>query len=453
MENSRLFGSVADLHSAGDFYSLVSGERLDRHGAPARAAWKLEQLAALRGWPAGETLGSEAWLRARLGVSRETLREAIRIVESRGAMRMQRGRSGGLMLLRPPIERTAAFLAAYLRATELTDEQFAQSVRGFDQLVSWAIARNGGPLPTRKSGEGLRHWLARASGRQTYLIYISALDQLAPPSASFQRVSPALDRALAQRDAAGIFRLLDGLPFIPEPHPNDFSEANSRARAGTIAVAMVERAKAFGTAILGNEASLCEAFATSRSLVRQALRILQDLDMICVKLGRGGGYALKQPSPIGVIRQVFAWLAARNCDPFALNDLMWDLNSANLRLAGERLAAMSPEERLRRCEIFDQIAVETHGRARFIRLQQVLAQIADCPMIDTLARCVVSYQARSYGDFPDTGPSAAFKAMERVIIAALRRCEIDKAERVLRSFQIQAEEVMLESLGLRAAAE
>ena len=47
MENSRPFAPVLEQQSTGAFYALVSGENLERHGAPARAAWEIERLAAL----------------------------------------------------------------------------------------------------------------------------------------------------------------------------------------------------------------------------------------------------------------------------------------------------------------------------------------------------------------------------------------------------------------------
>lgn len=453
MENSRLFAPVAEPQSVGALYALVSGERLDQHGAPARAAWEIERLAALRGWPVGETLGSEASLRERLRVSRETLREAVRIVESRGAMRMRRGRSGGLMLMQPTIERTAASLAAYLRAIGMTDEQFAQSVRGLDLLLAWQLARNAAPLAPRRRGEGIRDWLARASGHQTYVIYASALSRLAPAAAAVQLGPRELGNAFEGGDAGEIFRLLSQLPFVPSQDRTAAAEPEIHAQAGAIAVRMIERAKIGAADDLGNEASLCDDFDASRSLVRQALRILQDLDMLRVRLGRGGGYTLKRPSPIGIIRQLFAWLAARNCCPFALNELAWDLNAANLRLAGERLAGMPADERDRLCDRFDRIVAELDGQERFIRLQQAMAEIANCPMVDTLTRSVISYQARSYGDFPDNDLRLVFDRLEGEIAAALRAGAIDRAEGTLRALQDLAYQLRLESFGIAVAAE
>jgi DNA-binding FadR family transcriptional regulator len=283
-------------------------------------------------------------------------------------------------------------------------------------------------------------------------MYLAALDQLAPPCQA-DAIGADAELSFARCDAAGSFRLLSATPFVPAASQDGPSPNEAHARAGAIALRMIDLAGDCPNANLGNEADLCEQFDTSRSLVRQALRILQDLDLIHVRRGRGGGHVFKQPSPIGIIRQVFAWLAARNCDPFALNALMWDFNSANLRLAGERLAAMPAPQRDRHCDHLESVLAQAEGHARFIGLQQALAKIADCPAIDTFARCVVSYQARSYGDLPEGGRDPRLQAMESAIVEALRRCDIDQAERTLRRLQDDAESSVLEQLGLRAAAE
>lgn len=453
MENSRLFTAGADLHSAGDLYTLVSGERLERHGAPARAAWEIERLATLRGWPAGESLGSEARLRKRLQVSRETLREAIRIVESRGAGKMRRGRSGGLMLVRPTVERAAVSIAAHLRANGITRKEIANSVTALDQLLAWQLARNGGPLAARRPGETPREWLARASGRQTYQVYVGALRNLAPAGPASSAVPADLEQALEQRDPGKIFEILSGLPFASgtESAPDAADEAPARAVA--IVGAIVEHARSTGSTELGNEATLCEDFDTSRPIMRQALRVLQDLDVVEVRLGRGGGYCLKHPSAIGIIRQVFVWLAARNCDPFALNELVEDVNSAILRVAGAKLSVMSAEDRRRVCDGFQDAIRETAIHERFFRLQQCLAEVAACPVAATLARCIVAYQARTSGDFLETGRSRELEVLLQTVVTALRDSEIDPAEQALRAVQGCFGEEALQDLGLLVAPE
>jgi DNA-binding FadR family transcriptional regulator len=52
-------------------------------------------------WPIGVVLGSESDLIERFGVSRSVLREAVRLLESRGVARMRSGPGGGLRVTAP----------------------------------------------------------------------------------------------------------------------------------------------------------------------------------------------------------------------------------------------------------------------------------------------------------------------------------------------------------------
>jgi len=456
VEKSSPFIESGEPGRPGNFYAFVSGERCERRGAPARAAWELERLAVERGWPVGEVLGSEAGLRRTLNLSREALREAIRIVEGRGAMQMRRGRAGGLVLTPPQIERTTAALVAYLRATGITAAQVERSVRGLDQLLAWHIARMPTPPARRRAGEALRHWLARASGQPVYRLYAATLDALAPSVAVEAIVPVALKEAIAAHDAAAIVRVLRGVACGAAPAPSESPNAVP-ARAASLAMRIGTRGAANDDSELGNEAILCEQFKASRSVVRQALRILQDLDVIHARLGRGGGYTRKAPSPIGIIRQLFPWLAAAHSCPLALTDLMWEINAANLRLAGEALAAMSACDRAAWCERLEQQLREAGGSHRFVRLQQALGEIADCPMIDTLARCIVSYQARTHFaiwlDRPSCGFGDREVDCERAIVRSLAAGDLDAAERALRTLQDELQERVLQHFAARLAAE
>ena len=174
---------------------------------------------------------------------------------------------------------------------------------------------------------------------------------------------------------------------------------------------------------------------------------MQDLDLLQVKLGRGGGYIFKAPSPVGVIRHVFAWLAARHFCPFELMDLMGDLLCVNVRLAGETMAKMSAGERRARCEELKQILLRLDGAERFTRFQQSLSDIAMSPVIDTFARCIISYQTRKQSvDHGALLPD--FVDVLRAIVNALDEKDVDRAEALQRAMLNQMREATLERFGV-----
>lgn len=249
---------------AGDFYALVSGDRIEDFGASAKAAWELEHLGSARGWPSGERLGSETALRARLHISRETLREAVRVVESRGGMEMRRGRSGGLTLCCPRTEQTAAAIAAYLRAAGITTVQIEQSVRGFHQLLAWQLARTPVVHARHRRGRSPHHWLIRNLGQPILSLYGAVLDELVlTPGRSSVDIAD-LEAALAKADARAIFSALSQMPYISPHAPRQTAGLVGTARAAAIAVKIAGRAEELRTPDLGSEASLCEEFSTSR---------------------------------------------------------------------------------------------------------------------------------------------------------------------------------------------
>src|ERR1700676_2682570 len=68
----------------------------------------------------GDSLAAEGDLMTRFGVSRPTLREAIRILESEGLVRISRGARGGASVLSPNINIAARHIGFVLQANGTT---------------------------------------------------------------------------------------------------------------------------------------------------------------------------------------------------------------------------------------------------------------------------------------------------------------------------------------------
>lgn len=76
---------------------------------------------------AGMELPAEATLVAELGVSRPTLRESLRILETEGLVRIRRGRSGGATVLQPNVDRAAYQLGLVLQRKGTAMEDLARA--------------------------------------------------------------------------------------------------------------------------------------------------------------------------------------------------------------------------------------------------------------------------------------------------------------------------------------
>src|SRR5215213_455367 len=89
-----------------------------------------------RGWPVGESLGSEPELRERYGVSRSVVREAVRLVEHHQVARMRRGPNGGLFIAAP----AARAMVSYLEYVGTSVDDLMQARRLLEPLAAGLAA-------------------------------------------------------------------------------------------------------------------------------------------------------------------------------------------------------------------------------------------------------------------------------------------------------------------------
>src|SRR5689334_4415304 len=160
-----------------------------------RVAGRIEAEIARRGWPSGESLGSEVDLREQYGVSRAVLREAVRLVEHHQVARMQRGPGGGLLIVTPdagPATRASVIYLEYLGtsvedlvAARLLLEPLAAALAA-ERITEDGITRLRGALaaepernsPGRWSHDPLNVVLGELSGNPVLRLFIDVLTRL-----------------------------------------------------------------------------------------------------------------------------------------------------------------------------------------------------------------------------------------------------------------------------------
>ena len=89
-----------------------------------------------RGWPGGESLGSEPDLRERDGVSRSVMREAVRLVEHHQVAQMRRGPNGGLFVVAPDAGPAARAMAIYLEYVGTSIDDLMHARRLLEPLAA-----------------------------------------------------------------------------------------------------------------------------------------------------------------------------------------------------------------------------------------------------------------------------------------------------------------------------
>jgi DNA-binding FadR family transcriptional regulator len=326
------FPSVMDVRR--EYHDFVKGSQASSRTTPAQIAWILESESLRSGWVIGRPVGSELALIERFHVSRDTLREAIRLLEARGSMVIERGRRGGLRLAEPDLEWAAAALSMYLRAHGWSRTEVTQ----FVEVAAPVLAE----LPPE-------HFIVQLHGRTMELLLLP--DNLPP------------------RIKLLGFRIATRLIQHYSPIPADGLR-------------------------LGSEDFLCERFRCSRATFRQALRILDDLGALQVQLGRGGGYFLKRPASIGIVRQMFPLLASRQSRLQEVLPAKWALDRVKLRLALQVLRTAEPAIREQHLVAMEAALQGSSEPYRWCLLQRAIGRVAASPLIATLLWSLVAYDVR-----------------------------------------------------------
>jgi DNA-binding FadR family transcriptional regulator len=89
----------------------------------------------------GDRLPAERRLQQLLGISRNTLREALRVLEQKGLVEIRKGHKGGTFVKRVTADPLSANLATYIRSNGVSLEEIAQFRADLEGLLADRAAR------------------------------------------------------------------------------------------------------------------------------------------------------------------------------------------------------------------------------------------------------------------------------------------------------------------------
>ena len=177
-----------------------------------RLARELLRDVRLLDWSPGARIGGAGDLLARYGVTVGTLRQAVRMLEQNSVVRMERGRSGGLVVTLPDSAKAIDRALEYLRQTEIAPDDLAsfrrqlvlKSLSAICELPNTARAKvMAGLAPTDLFGR-----LGVLSGNGALEVFSSIVSAIAPaPETPDDRAIPLIFDALAKGDAARARRI------------------------------------------------------------------------------------------------------------------------------------------------------------------------------------------------------------------------------------------------------
>lgn len=253
------------------------------------------QLQAVRGrLPLGRPLGCEVSLCRRFQVGRDTLREAISILEMRGVGRMQRGRKGGLIVDRPSLP-----------------------------LVAMSF-----------SGHAVLHGVTAAQLDEAHRVMTRLAPDMPAPIAELFTTCVEILRQRFSSDGRGVLR--------PPPVPDDRRVSIGKRRSGQVVreiVASLARTPPERAIRFGSQDELHQRFAISKSISGQVVRLLEDMGIMQARRGRSYGLYVSRPA----IRRVTSKMALYLLEQAPAYGDAWQARGL-LSLECVRLAAQQPAE-------------------------------------------------------------------------------------------------------------
>ncbi|AFT88417.1 GntR family transcriptional regulator [Paraburkholderia phenoliruptrix] len=452
--------------------SVTGSEPLNKR--PLLIADDLEEEFLREGWPTGRNFGGEAALAERYGVGRDVLREVVRLLEGRDHAKMRRGPHGGLEVVRPRLEDLLGRLAGYAYVTSL------QRVRVLEmwiilgsvaiQLMPGGDARNSVHLRTR-----LAQWcdqpnlsmrdLGRnliASTQSTVLTLLgTCVGSLLPEHAAYVLDKSAMQRLreiAASHDAeallldwlrndllASAIARLELLPgereFSPPELPQgDYFKAPAMQVVHELMSATPPGRWARGH-LIGNEFDLTDQYRVDKSIIRQAIRLMEDAETATALPGRGRGLVTRLPSTAPLSRLISAFFLAHTVDELDGEHVFRALRVECAGWAAEHATAEDRMALLGLCTDLKQLSapVPIAALQSFERFQQ---HAAHNPLLNVCIDAIKAFLSWRMGSCLIASPSIVkeYKAHTERVITAI--CAHDRRAAML------AEQVKLEALSL-----
>jgi DNA-binding FadR family transcriptional regulator len=333
------------------FDAIVGAGTVNTKAACLIAA-RIEEELIGRSWPSGSIYGTEAQLEARFGVCGVVVREAVRILESRGTAQMRRGPNGGLLVQAPPMPAVLESIHRYISSH--CGELYQGSACG--PILHAVRAKLIDPEGEVRVSPSLIEF---------FEVLISAVDRFANMGRA-GHVPLGASAESARSRAEQVFRML----------MRDLSSSHLTDRR------------------LGSELDLCDRYGADRNVLRQAVRVLEFEGIAESVAGRGKGLMSRKPQPTSLCRLINCHFSAARIPPSDAMTLFKLLSVEVASISAQR-ATTEELERLRRAQ---HLLTETPGPVTSETMQEVEASqfgVIDEPLVDILLRATKSYSSWS----------------------------------------------------------
>lgn len=348
-------------------------------------AKRAQQLACLmeedfieESWPIGKGYGSEREIAKKYCVGRLVAREAIRILQRRGEIHMRSGPGGGVILTAPSQDLVMQEVGNYLAAIGVTPAHLLEARHAVESVM----------LKLEMGGRG--------------------------------------NNGAAKLACLCVEELVRRLGrFNAQTAPADKEPAGVTTRAGQLAreiAAEIFHKKMLQGERLGTETELAERCGVGRSVMRQAIRLLEDCGIVSQERGRGRGLTVRKPRAGTTARQLCAYMSANGVTMMQGYDVYKLLH---LELAVLATRKLSEQDDARLAHVADELH-DWNGSLECLAVMDIEREVtkgARNPILDLLFRTL-----QAFGVWKRLPRSAFpleelqnFKAKALAVIAAVRR--------------------------------
>lgn len=385
-------------------------------------AYAIEDALADHGWPDGTVCGPDEVLAYNFDVDSRRLRQAYRLLEARGVCRIQRGPSGGIVVLKPRRRAAATAVFRHLTFTGVSDRELWQARRVIEPLILDALLISPAFLSRREvvHSEDLIDCLDNPSLALCFeSVECFPLGFMQGDTATAVRILHLL-RLGAREQAHDLWH--DHIDIRQVRHAAGSERSGDRGTcaaieghslASTTATrlnAELTREKCRPGDHVGSLADLAERYGVGLPVMVEAVRLLEDSGVLKSQRGRGGGVLRATPSQLNVLRLTHSYLASTQKEEDDSFLTTWMLNRATVALSAD---ASRGSRAVAAARIVPPAGLP-FLQSWFLVMRDIYDG-ADNAILHTLVRCLVGYEVRrNSATIPDSlAPANAHQLMSQ----------------------------------------